>query len=127
MHSAGLCCTVDAAAVSREGGSAPIVHAHAAVYGNCCCRLRHDMHRWPSMQTWSSQTPFSVTWLQLVHLVRSLRAAGHFTAVAVTKPFEFEGQRKLEAAERLLAALEEAAHLVVVVEQVGCSTPACSC
>ena len=68
-----------------------------------------------------------VTWLQLVHLVRSLRAAGHFTAVAVTKPFEFEGQRKLEAAERLLAALEEAAHLVVVVEQVGCSPPACSC
>lgn len=53
----------------------------------------------------------------LVHLVRSLRAAGHFTAVAVTKPFEFEGQRKLEAAERLVAALEEAAHLVVVVEQ----------
>lgn len=67
-----------------------------------------------------------MTCLQLVHLVRSLRAAGHFTAVAVTKPFEFEGQRKLEAAERLVAALEEAAHLVVVVEQVGCSSPACS-
>ena len=43
---------------------------------------------------------------------------GHFTAVSVTRPFEFEGQRKVEAADRMIAALEEAAHLVVVVEQV---------
>ena len=47
-----------------------------------------------------------------------LRETGHFTAVSVTRPFEFEGQRKVDAADRMIAALEEAAHLVVVVEQV---------
>ncbi|KAK9810099.1 hypothetical protein WJX72_004870 [[Myrmecia] bisecta] len=53
----------------------------------------------------------------VVQLVRSLRAAGHFTAVAVTRPFEFEGSRKVDAADRLISLLEEAAHLVVVIEQ----------
>jgi len=43
--------------------------------------------------------------------VNRLRETGHFTAVSVTRPFEFE-------ADRMSAALEEAAHLVVVVEQV---------
>ncbi len=47
-----------------------------------------------------------------------LRETGHFTAVSVTRPFEFEGQRKVDAADHMIAALEEAAHLVVVVEQV---------
>ena len=56
--------------------------------------------------------------LQLLSLVKALRETGHFTAVSVTRPFEFEGQRKIEAADRMIAALEEAAHLVVVVEQV---------
>lgn len=56
--------------------------------------------------------------LQLLSLVNRLRDTGHFTAVSVTRPFEFEGQRKLDAADRMIAALEEAAHLVVVVEQV---------
>lgn len=56
--------------------------------------------------------------LQLLSLVKALRDTGHFTAVSVTRPFEFEGQRKVEAADRMIAALEEAAHLVVVVEQV---------
>ncbi len=56
--------------------------------------------------------------LQLLSLVKSLRETGHFTAVSVTRPFEFEGQRKVEAADKMIAALEEAAHLVVVVEQV---------
>lgn len=55
---------------------------------------------------------------QLLSLVKALREAGHFTAVSVTRPFEFEGQRKVEAADRMIAALEGAAHLVVVVEQV---------
>jgi len=50
--------------------------------------------------------------------VNRLRETGHFTAVSVTRPFEFEGQRKVDAADRMIAALEEAAHLVVVVEQV---------
>ena len=56
--------------------------------------------------------------LQLLSLVTALRDTGHFTVVSVTRPFEFEGQRKLDAADRMIAALEEAAHLVVVVEQV---------
>lgn len=56
--------------------------------------------------------------MQLLSLVTGLRETGHFTAVSVTRPFEFEGQRKVEAADRMIAALEEAAHLVVVVEQV---------
>ncbi len=56
--------------------------------------------------------------LQLLSLVNRLRETGHFTAVSVTRPFEFEGQRKVDAADRMIAALEEAAHLVVVVEQV---------
>ncbi|DBA68374.1 hypothetical protein WJX79_000768 [Trebouxia sp. C0005] len=53
----------------------------------------------------------------LLSLVNRLRETGHFTAVSVTRPFEFEGQRKVDAADRMIAALEEAAHLVVVVEQ----------
>lgn len=53
----------------------------------------------------------------LLSLVKSLRDTGHFTAVSVTRPFEFEGQRKVQAADRMIAALEGAAHLVVVVEQ----------
>ena len=56
--------------------------------------------------------------MQLLSLVKSLRDTGHFTCVSVTRPFEFEGQRKVEAADRMIAALEGAAHLVVVVEQV---------
>lgn len=59
--------------------------------------------------------------MQLLSLVKSLRDTGHFTAVSVTRPFEFEGQRKVEAADRMIAALEGAAHLVVVVEQVTAS------
>jgi len=61
----------------------------------------------------------SATWVhaQLVHLVRALRAGGHFTAVAVTRPFAFEGGRKAEAAGRLVAALQDAAHLVAVIDQ----------
>lgn len=53
----------------------------------------------------------------LLSLVTALRDTGHFTVVSVTRPFEFEGQRKVDAADRMIAALEEAAHLVVVVEQ----------
>ncbi|DBA92080.1 hypothetical protein WJX77_001940 [Trebouxia sp. C0004] len=53
----------------------------------------------------------------LLSLVNRLRETGHFTAVSVTRPFEFEGQRKVDAADRMIAALEESAHLVVVVEQ----------
>lgn len=65
--------------------------------------------------------------MQLLSLVKSLRDTGHFTAVSVTRPFEFEGQRKVEAADRMIAALEGAAHLVVVVEQVRISNLCRSC
>lgn len=50
--------------------------------------------------------------------MESLARTGHFTVVAVTRPLEFEGRVKVEAADRLIAALEETAHLVVVIEQV---------
>ncbi|KAK9846543.1 hypothetical protein WJX81_006281 [Elliptochloris bilobata] len=53
----------------------------------------------------------------LLHLVRELRAGGHFTAAAVTRPFAFEGGRKAEAAVRLVASLQDAAHLVAVIDQ----------
>lgn len=53
----------------------------------------------------------------VLQLVGALRAAGHFTVAAVTRPFEFEGPAKAEQAARLVAALEETAHLVAVVEQ----------
>ncbi len=56
-------------------------------------------------------------WLQVLRLVYELKQAGHFTAVALTRPFEFEGRRKAEAAETLISALEEAAHFVTVIEQ----------
>lgn len=42
-----------------------------------------------------------------------LRRRGFFVAVALTRPFGFEGPRKLEAADALVGALEEVAHLVV--------------
>lgn len=44
-------------------------------------------------------------------LARELRAAGHFTVAALTRPFAFEGARKLEAADKLIAELEQIAHL----------------
>lgn len=71
--------------------------------------------------------PFSLAAMQLLSLVKSLRDTGHFTAVSVTRPFEFEGQRKVQAADRMIAALEGAAHLVVVVEQVTTLIPCPSC
>ena len=43
--------------------------------------------------------------------------AGHFTVVAVTRPFEFEGRAKVAAAGELLDALQGEAHMTVVVEQ----------
>ena len=53
-----------------------------------------------------------------MELVARLRAAGHFTIVAMTRPFEFEGMRRLQAADALVGRLEDAAHLVAVIEQV---------
>lgn len=53
----------------------------------------------------------------LLQLVSALRAAGHFTVAAVTAPFKFEGAAKAEQARAVVAALEERAHLVAVMEQ----------
>jgi hypothetical protein len=61
--------------------------------------------------------------VQVLQLVRELRAAGIFTAVAVTRPFTFEGPRKMEAADKLTAALRECAHLVAVIEQASPISP----
>lgn len=51
--------------------------------------------------------------VQLLQLVRHLRRQGYFVAAALTRPFEFEGSRRLEAADALITTLEEVAHLVV--------------
>lgn len=48
-----------------------------------------------------------------MQVVNHLRRQGFFVAVALTRPFGFEGQRKLEQADTLVEALEQVAHLVV--------------
>ncbi|GIL90961.1 hypothetical protein Vretimale_17091 [Volvox reticuliferus] len=53
----------------------------------------------------------------LLQLVRHLRRQGYFVAAALTRPFEFEGTRRLEAADTLISIMEEVAHLVVVIAQ----------
>ncbi|GIL57651.1 hypothetical protein Vafri_12844, partial [Volvox africanus] len=53
----------------------------------------------------------------LLQLVRHLRRQGYFVAAALTRPFEFEGTRRLEAADTLISMMEEVAHLVVVIAQ----------
>ncbi|GAB4813227.1 hypothetical protein N2152v2_000273 [Parachlorella kessleri] len=53
----------------------------------------------------------------VIQLVTALRAAGHFTVVALTNPFGFEGAAKAEQAAGLVAALRSSAHLVAVTEQ----------
>ena len=63
--------------------------------------------------------------MQLLHLAGRMRAAGLFTVVALTKPFAFEGPRKMEAASFLISQLAEASHFIAVVEQVAAS-PLCS-
>ncbi|KAG2454551.1 hypothetical protein HYH02_000396 [Chlamydomonas schloesseri] len=53
----------------------------------------------------------------MLQLVRHLRRQGYFVAATLTRPFEFEGVRKLEAADALISTMEEVAHLVVVIAQ----------
>jgi hypothetical protein len=53
----------------------------------------------------------------LLQLSSALRSAGHFTVAALTAPFEFEGHAKAEQAALTVAALDETAHLVAVMEQ----------
>lgn len=49
----------------------------------------------------------------MLQLVNHLRRQGFFVAVALTRPFAFEGARKLEQADTLIEAMEEVAHLMV--------------
>lgn len=49
----------------------------------------------------------------MLQLVNHLRRQGFFVSVALTRPFGFEGVRKLEQADALIEAMEEVAHLVV--------------
>ncbi len=51
----------------------------------------------------------------MLQLVNHLRRRGFFVAVALTRPFRFEGARKLEQADALVETLEQVAHLVVSV------------
>ncbi|PSC70531.1 nudC domain-containing 2 [Micractinium conductrix] len=53
----------------------------------------------------------------VLQVVQALRAAGHFTVAAVTRPFGFEGAAKQEQADDLVAALRQSAHMVAVMEQ----------
>ena len=50
--------------------------------------------------------------LQTLALARQLRATGQFTVVAVTRPFGFEGMRRLAAADKMISELESIAQLV---------------
>ena len=58
-------------------------------------------------------------WLQLLHLLKQLKEAGMFVVVALAQPFNFEGARRIDAAEALTQAVASAAHLAVIVQQVG--------
>lgn len=51
----------------------------------------------------------------VLQLVSFLRRHGFFVVAAMTRPFEFEGLRKVEQADALIEALEDVAHLVAVV------------
>eukprot|EP00983_Pelagomonas_calceolata_P112045 1159844-Pelagomonas_calceolata.AAC.3 len=49
----------------------------------------------------------------MLQLVNHLRRQGFFVAVALTRPFGFEGNRKMEQADALVEAMEEVSNLVV--------------
>ena len=57
--------------------------------------------------------------LQTLALAQQLRATGQFTVVAVTRPFGFEGTRRLAAADKMIAELESIAQLVPASSRFG--------
>ncbi|GAX83431.1 hypothetical protein CEUSTIGMA_g10856.t1 [Chlamydomonas eustigma] len=63
----------------------------------------------------SSSSPGGAT--LMLQVVNHLHRCGHFVGVALTRPFLFEGARKVEQADALVEALEEVASLVVVIDQ----------
>ena len=55
--------------------------------------------------------------LQMLQVAAHMRRQGYFVVAALTRPFDFEGRRKLEEADALVEALSEVAQLTVVVPQ----------
>eukprot|EP00878_Enallax_costatus_P030460 GHUV01033165.1.p1 GENE.GHUV01033165.1~~GHUV01033165.1.p1 ORF type:complete len:328 (+),score=85.69 GHUV01033165.1:149-1132(+) len=55
----------------------------------------------------------------LLQIAAYLRRTGFFVVTAVTRPFEFEGRRKLEEADALIEALQDVAQLVVGFSRHG--------
>ncbi|GBF92940.1 hypothetical protein Rsub_05776 [Raphidocelis subcapitata] len=53
----------------------------------------------------------------LLQTAAYLRRSGYFVVAALTRPFEFEGRRRLEEADALIEALCDVAQLTVVVAQ----------
>lgn len=53
----------------------------------------------------------------MLQAVSHLRRNGFFVCVALTRPFSFEGPRKLEQADALIEAMEDVASLVVTIDQ----------
>lgn len=59
--------------------------------------------------------------MQLLQVAAYLRRTGFFVVTALTRPFEFEGRRKLEEADALIEALQDVAQLVVSAARPGIS------
>jgi hypothetical protein len=53
----------------------------------------------------------------LLQAAAYLRRSGYFVVAALTRPFDFEGRRRLEEADALIEALRDVAQLAVVVSQ----------
>ena len=57
--------------------------------------------------------------LQLLQLVNHLRRHGFFVGVALTRPFRFEGARRMEQADALIEIMEEVASLTVSTRRIN--------
>lgn len=68
----------------------------------------------------ASGPPACLHALQMLQLVNHLRRCGYFVAVALTRPFTFEGARKLEQADALIEAMEDVAAMVVSGDGGAC-------
>lgn len=51
----------------------------------------------------------------MLQIAAYLRRTGFFVVAALTRPFDFEGRRKLEEADALIEALQDVAQLVVSI------------
>jgi hypothetical protein len=55
-----------------------------------------------------------------------MRRAGLFVVVALTRPFDFEGRRKMEESSALVEALQDVANLVVCCAVLCCAVLRCA-